>query len=104
MQGDLCKEFKSGYNQIYIGPFESNYKQGLGVLLDLDEQEIFEGEFGSDKRNGVGTTYQRDGKVFSVAYKHGKIEGGLNFIKLMTKHETAKKFKDALKGHFVHVK
>ena len=52
MQGPHCKEFNSNYNQIYVGPFESNRKQGNGTMLDLNEQEIYEGEFGGDKRNG----------------------------------------------------
>ena len=52
MQGTFCKEFNSIYNQIYVGPYESNRKQGIGAMLDLNEQEIYEGEFGGDKRNG----------------------------------------------------
>lgn len=104
MEGEKCKYYQSGANTIYLGPFESNRKSGLGIMLHMDSQEIYEGEFSNDKKNGVGLVYHKDGKVYQCSYKQGNIDGGLQFFRIMNKVETNMKFRDAKKGHFYYVK
>jgi hypothetical protein len=93
MHGEKSKYYQSSPNTIYEGPFVQNRKSGFGIMLDIDEQSIYEGDFQDDKQHGSGIMYHRDGKVYTCSFKHGNIEGELQFLKIMNKLETSIKFR-----------
>lgn len=50
-------------------------RHGKGRLYDAERDEVYEGDFEMNKKQGEGTVYRRDGQVLKGEFRNNYMEG-----------------------------
>ena len=59
----------------YIGNFNKGLMEGEGLLLDKNDNLLYEGDFQKDKRNGIGKEYLPNNEIYSGNFVDNNFEG-----------------------------
>lgn len=78
-----------------MGPYEEGKRLGTGRLYDAERDEVYEGEFENDRRQGEGTVYRRNGEVLRGEYRSNYMEGTFTLITTLTPTKVNKVFNQA---------
>ena len=78
-----------------MGPYEEGNRLGTGRLYDAERDEVYEGEFENDRRQGEGTVYRRNGEVLRGEYRSNYMEGTFTLITTLTPTKVNKVFNQA---------
>jgi hypothetical protein len=58
---------------------------GFGRLYTAEVDEVYEGQFESDKRSGPGTVYRRNGEVCKGDFRNNFMEGPYEVVANLNK-------------------
>jgi antitoxin component YwqK of YwqJK toxin-antitoxin module len=78
-----------------VGPYEEGKRLGTGRLYDAERDEVYEGEFENDRRQGEGTVYRRNGEVLRGEHRSNYMEGTFTLITTLTPTKVNKVFNQA---------
>lgn len=78
-----------------MGPYEEGKRLGFGRLYDSERDEVYEGEFENDRRQGEGTVYRRNGEVLRGEYRSNYMEGTFDLVCTYSQSKVNKIFNQA---------
>ena len=78
-----------------MGPYEEGKRLGSGRLYDAERDEVYEGEFENDRRQGEGTVYRRNGEVLRGEYRSNYMEGTFDLVCTYSQSKVNKIFNQA---------
>ena len=64
----------------YTGGFEGGKKNGKGLLYDNEQDEVVEGEFEMDRKQGECVVYKRSGEVLKTTFRGDKMDGEITYL------------------------
>ena len=76
---------------------EDGKRNGKGRLFDGDADEIYVGDFVNNNKQGDGVVFQRNGEVHRGDFRNNYMEGAFELVTKMTKDETKRMFSNAKK-------
>ena len=76
---------------------EDGKRNGKGRLYDAEKDEVYDGEFEMNKRQGEGIVYTRDGQVLKGEFRNNFMEGPFEQLAQVSKSEVQKVFNNAKK-------
>ena len=71
---------------------EEGKMSGKGRLYDAERDEVMEGEFEHNKKQGEGYLYQRNGHVLKGNFRNNQMEGTFENVFKITKKQVKKVF------------
>lgn len=91
---------------IYIGRFEEDKRSGKGSFFDILLEEVYEGDWDNDRRNGEGVIVKKSGEVLSGDFRNDMMEGKKKTEKSLTQAQVEKVFcsMKSVSEYFIAVK
>jgi hypothetical protein len=59
---------------------EEGKRNGRGRLYDAERDEVYDGDFEMNKRQGEGMVYRRDGEVLKGEFRNNFMEGTFEHV------------------------
>ena len=59
---------------------EEGKRNGRGRLYDAERDEVYDGDFEMNKRQGEGMVYRRDGEVLKGEFRNNYMEGTFEHV------------------------
>ena len=76
---------------------EEGKRQGKGRLYDAEADEVYEGEFVNNHKQGEGKVFRRNGEVLQGDFRNNYMEGAFDLLCIMGKEEGKRLFNNAKK-------
>ena len=76
-------------SDLYVGEYTDGKRVGHGRMLFADKQEIYDGDWSNDRRQGEGVILNSRGEVYSGDYRQDHMEGKQTYKKTITTKETS---------------
>lgn len=73
---------------VYIGEYTDGKRVGHGRMLYAEKQEIYDGDWSNDRRQGEGIILNGRGEIVSGDFRADHMEGKLTYKKTLSAKET----------------
>lgn len=74
---------------LYVGDYTDGKRVGHGRILYAEKQEIFDGDWSNDRRQGEGTILNIRGEIYSGDFRQDNMEGKQTYKKTISLSETS---------------
>ena len=83
-------------NDCYIGEYTDGKRNGHGRLLMTEKQEIYDGDWSNDRRQGEGIIINGKGEVYGGDFRQDNMDGKMTYKKILKDEETKQIFDSML--------
>lgn len=92
LNGPSCRIYNAQSGNYYTGPMEEGKMSGKGRMFDAERDEVMEGDFEHNKKQGEGFIFQRSGHVLKGNFRNNQMEGTFENMFKINKKQVSKVF------------
>lgn len=93
--GPQCRIYYQDSGDYYTGEIDAGNRSGKGRMFEYEADEVYEGDFVNNMKQGDGKVYRRNGDVLAGEFRSNCMEGTFDLVTKLGPQEVEKLFRNA---------